>query len=590
MHNPIEALREKMQTRGMDAWIVKMADPHLSEYIPEHWMAIRRLVGFTGSAGTVIVTQKEVALFVDSRYWVQAQNQTPADVVEVVRSGAPDAPDFYEWLYNHLPDEARVGICPSYLSINRFREFQMALCEMDFECVTSDDLIDEIWVEDRPVCPNSTIDALDGDAALVRERLAAVRKPMQELGIDAHLVGALDDIAWLTGCRGSDIQYNPVFLAYLLITPADCLLFADESRFTARARTMLDEAGVKICPPDSLDAALAAIGEAGVWADPDRLNAAWLTNQLNIVHEDISPITINKSRKSPQELESIRRVMVKDGVALSEFFARLDEAVSRGCPMTEMDAAAMLDEQRLAQPDCFGLSFGTISAFGENAALPHYSATAEHNRTFDNGLYLVDSGGQYTGGTTDITRVVPVGSISEQERRDVTLVLKSHIALAMAKVPQGSSGAQLDALARAPLWREGMDFGHGTGHGVGFVLNVHEGPFHISPRASGSGELGVQPGIVVSDEPGLYREGSHGVRIENLLAAVASQKTAFGDFIEFEVLTLCPIDLRCVDLQALTAVERDWVRGYHEKVQAALLPHLSERAATWLKKVTRMDS
>lgn len=584
----LSKFRQTMKSLGLDAWIARIVDPHLSEYVPEHWQSIKWLTGFTGSAAHLCITAHSAALMVDSRYWEQAASELAGTPFELVKIGAPGAPLQKTWLSSHLSRGRRVGLAPELWSEADVRRMRSSLAEDELELALVPDLFDDVWFEDRPARPQTAVAQLTPGLDGVREKLARVRAVLCDRACEALCLYTLDDIAWLTECRASDIEFNPVFLAGMIVTDSEALLYTEAARFTADALNALTAAGIEVRPPEAMTADLGDYSKELVFmVDPERFPASLFSLLELAPVETLSPVTLMKSRKSEQELEGIRRAMVSDGMALCEFYSLLDERLAQGDALTESDVADMLDAERSKRPDNRGLSFGTISAFGCNAALPHYAPQRETAAALTEGLLLLDSGGQYETGTTDITRMTPVGRIGDDMRRDVTLVLKAHIALARAVVPAGASGAQLDAIARMPLWAEGLDFGHGTGHGVGYRLNVHEGPFHISPRSIKSGELGLQPGILVSDEPGVYRPGHWGVRIENLLSARVACRTDFGEFLAFDAETLCPIDLRAVDISLLSAEEKRWLDDYHEKVRSVLSAEaLSTRAQTWLEART----
>ena len=499
-----------------------------------------------------------------------------------MRLGAPDAPSQEAWLSQHLT-RGRVGLAPELWSESDVRRIRTSLADCGLELALVPDLFDDVWTQGRPARPQTAVTPMTQDSSTVADRLARVREVLRDRASEALCLHSLDDIAWLTGCRAADIKFNPVFLASMIVTDSEALLYTEASRFTPELLGALAAQGIEVRAPESLAGDISALSRDLVFmADPDRLPASIFGLLERVPVEALSPVTLMKSRKSEEELEGIRRAMVSDGVALCEFYALLDERLAEGAVLTESDVANMLDSERAARPDNRGLSFGTISAFGRNAALPHYAPKRETAAVLTDGLLPIDSGGQYEAGTTDITRMTAVGRIDDDMKRDVTLVLKAHIALARAVVPAGVSGSQLDA-----IWAKGLDFGHGTGHGVGCRLNVHEGPFHISPRATKTGELGLQAGILVSDEPGLYRPGHRGVRIENLIVARRAASTEFGEFLAFDVATLCPIDLRTVDVSLLTPDEVAWLDDYHGKVLTALQNEaLSTRAQAWLKART----
>ena len=458
--------RQTMKDRGLDAWIGRIVDPHLSEYVPEHWQSVAWLTGFTGSTARLCVTQGAAALLVDSRYWEQAEGELDGAPFEVVRLGAPDAPSQEAWLSQHLT-RGRVGLAPELWSESDVRRIRTSLADCGLELALVPDLFDDVWTQGRPARPQTAVTPMTQDSSTVADRLARVREVLRDRASEALCLHSLDDIAWLTGCRAADIKFNPVFLASMIVTDSEALLYTEASRFTPELLGALAAQGIEVRAPESLAGDISALSRDLVFmADPDRLPASIFGLLERVPVEALSPVTLMKSRKSEEELEGIRRAMVSDGVALCEFYALLDERLAEGAVLTESDVANMLDSERAARPDNRGLSFGTISAFGRNAALPHYAPKRETAAVLTDGLLLIDSGGQYEAGTTDITRMTAVGRIDDDMKRDVTLVLKAHIALARAVVPAGVSGSQLDAIARAPLWAKGLDFARATAWAV----------------------------------------------------------------------------------------------------------------------------
>ncbi len=580
----LEALRAQMRAACLDALIVPTADPHLSEYVPEHWASRAWLTGFHGSAGQVVVTEKAAALFTDSRYWIRAEEDLKGSSIELIKSGAPGAPSVPAWLALHLAEGARVGLDPALCSIKHFGELADSLLDVSLALVEAGDLFEKIW-QDRPPRPMQPIKRLQGASACTTEKLAALRNALQKSGCQAFVSVSLDEIAWLLNLRGSDVDYNPVFLANLIVLPEQVLLFTEASRVSPELIAELKLEGVEVRAPETFISELDSL-HVTVSVDPTRVTAALAPHIRHLV-EAPSEVTFMKSRKTDAELESIRKAMLTDGVALVRFQMQLEAALAKHELLTEMRVAEMLHEQRQKDASFIGESFETISAFGQNAALPHYTPSCEHDAELTQGLLLVDSGAQYVTGTTDITRMFAIGALSAEQRKGVTTVLKGHIALARAQVPVGTSGAQLDAYARAPLWQAGWDYGHGTGHGVGYILNVHEGPFHISPRSTATGRFGLAKGIVVSNEPGLYLAERWGVRIENLMAAVEATHTEFGAFLKFETLTLAPIDVRTIEPQLLSQEERQWLNDYHRTVFERLSPLLNASERAWLSQAVQ---
>ncbi|MBH2268285.1 aminopeptidase P family protein [Neisseria meningitidis] len=588
--NYLSALREAMRAQGLDALVIPSADPHLSEYLPEHWQARRELSGFTGSVGTFVVTADEAGVWVDSRYWEQAAKQLSGSGIELQKSG--QVPPYNEWLAANLPENAAVGIPSDMVSLTGKRTLAQSLAAKNIRIEHPDDLLNQVWAN-RPALPAEPVFIHDPDyvSETAAEKLARVRAVMAEKGADYHLVSSLDDIAWLTNLRGSDVPFNPVFVSFLLIGKDNAVLFTEQCRLNAEAAAALQIAGITVEPYAQVAGKLAQIGGA-LLIEPNKTAVSTLVRLPESVHliEGTNPSTLFKSCKSEADIAHIREAMEHDGAALCGFFAEFEDIIGKGGSLTEIDVDTMLYRHRSARPGFVSLSFDTIAGFNANGALPHYSATPEsHSVIKGNGLLLIDSGAQYKGGTTDITRVVPVGTPTAEQKRDNTLVLKAHIALAEAVFPENIPSPLIDAICRKPLWQAQCDYGHGTGHGVGYFLNVHEGPQRIAFAAPATPETAMKKGMVTSIEPGLYRPGKWGIRIENLAAnqaVAAPQETEFGSFLCFETLTLCPIDTRLMDTALMTDGEIDWVNRYHAEVRRRLEPLTEGAAKAWLIKRT----
>jgi Xaa-Pro aminopeptidase len=583
----IAALREVMQQRGVAACIVPTADPHLSEYLPEHWTAREWLSGFTGSAGTLVVTADFAGVWTDSRYFSQAERQLAGSGVELVKLNVPHTPEHVEWLCHQVKSGDKIACAADMLSLATERSLRKQLAGHGAELI-EDDLPAAIWNE-RPPLPHAPVyeHPLDYAIHARAEKFTGVRVAMQRAGATHHVVSALDEIAWLLNLRGSDVEYNPVFLAHLLIEANDATLFVEPSKLDANLKKTLASDGIRIAPYAGIDDALANLSpDAKLLLAPAQVSAALahaIPAHVALV-EVPGPITAAKARKSGKEMEHVREAMRRDGVALVRGARWLEESLKAGTSLTELDVDEKLRELRTQQPGFVSESFSTIAGYEANAALPHYRAMPEaHSELKAKGMLLIDSGAQYLGGTTDITRMWALGETTPEQRRDVTLVLKGVIALSRAKFPRGTSGQQLDALARAPIWAAGVDYGHGTGHGVGYCLNVHEGPQSIRPPRSGQHLEAMDVGMITSIEPGIYKPGRHGVRIENLAATVPAGDGEFGEFLAFETLTLCPIDTRLLDLSLLDATELAWLDGYHATVRERLAPLLDDAAdRAWL--------
>ena len=585
----LQQLRIAMAAQHIDVYLILSADPHQSEYLPEYWQGRRWLSGFTGSVGTVIVTSDFAGLWVDSRYWEQAEKQLSDSGMTPMKQGQDDVPSVNAWLEAHLANRQTVGVDGHVLSLKAAHELRQALTPSDSILKTDSDLLAAIW-PDRPGLPAaSVIEHSAPFAARSRpENLQAVRQAMTQAGAQWHLISALDDIAWILNLRGSDVSYNPVFLSHLLIGMDTAVLFIDKTKVGAELIARLAADGVTIQEYDDIQGALTALPHEALLVDPARTTVGLLAHASSVtLIEKLNPSQRFKSVKKQAEIDNVRQAMEQDGAALCEFFAWFEAAMANGEPVTELTIDEQITAARARQPHFVSPSFSTIAGFNANGAMPHYMATPEAFSVIEgNGLLLIDSGGQYLNGTTDITRVVPVGTIGEQHRRDFTLVLKGMIALAAAVFPENYPAPLLDTLARAPLWAELLDFGHGTGHGVGYFLNVHEGPQMISHRAYRFPDTEMKAGMITSDEPGLYRPGQWGIRIENLICAVPAGQSEFGHYLKFETLTLCPIDTRCIDRQLLSELELSWLNAYHQEVHRRLAPRVSGSALTWLQERT----
>ncbi|KAB0656479.1 aminopeptidase P family protein [Burkholderia diffusa] len=585
-------LRGAMVREDLAAYLVPSADPHLSEYLPERWQARRWLSGFTGSVGTLVVTADFAGLWVDSRYWVQAEAELAGTGVQLMKmTGGQQSAPHVDWLAQNVPAGATVGVDGAVLGVAAARALTAALNARGIALRTDLDLLDAIWPE-RPGLPGDAVfEHVAPQADTTRaSKLAEVRRAMHAQGAQWHFVSTLDDLAWLFNLRGADVNFNPVFVAHAMIGADRATLFVAEGKVSPALAASLARDGVDVRAYDAARAALAALPDgATLLIDPRRVTFGTLEAVpagVKLV-EAVNPSTFAKSRKTSAEIEHVRVTMEHDGAALAEFFAWFERAVSRET-ITELTIDEQLTAARARRPGYVSPSFATIAGFNANGAMPHYRATPESHATIaGDGLLLVDSGGQYVTGTTDITRVVPVGTVSDLQRRDFTIVLKSMMALSRARFPRGIRSPMLDAIARAPMWAAGLDYGHGTGHGVGYFLNVHEGPQVISHYAPAEPYTAMEEGMITSIEPGVYRPGKWGIRIENLVVNRAGGQTEFGDFLAFETLTLCPIDTRCVLVEMLHEEERAWLNTYHATVRERVGRHVSGDAKAWLDARTQ---
>ncbi|MCR5352414.1 MAG: aminopeptidase P family protein [Bacteroidales bacterium] len=582
MAERIEMLRALMRAKGWDAVVVTGSDPHCSEYPAERWKQVHWLSGFTGEAGDLVVTLDHAGLWTDTRYFIQAEQQLAGTGIALHKMRVPEQVPIPEWLAGQFGDEALIavdGLCTG-------AEFAQSL---PGTVLSVPDLLDRFW-QDRPAIPQTPVITVDPGETR-REKISWLRAFLLAQDCDGMLLTALDEIAWLLNVRASDIEYNPLVISYLLVTRTEVCWYVlkekvedPESRASFGA---LEADGVRLLPYSDIDY-LPSEFQGRLFVDASTLNYqlyADLTSASVPLEEGTSPVGLRKAVKNEREIAGMRAAHLQDGVAMERFLYWLEKSVAAGREISEWDAAVKLGQLRGDQQDYLGDSFETISAFGPGAALPHYITPHDHAPVIrEDGLYLCDSGGQYTCGTTDITRTVPLGSLSALEREDYTLVLKGHIALAMAVFPEGTPGCRLDALARAPLWRSKRNFGHGTGHGVGWFLGVHEGPQDVRQNLNPTPFL---PGMIVSDEPGIYREGQHGVRHENLLLCVKAGSSDFGNWLAFEPLTLCHFDTEGLDPALLDRDEIAWLNDYNERVFQTLSPLLPGEVADWLREKTR---
>ena len=564
-------LRKNMRENHLDVCVILNSDPHLNEYLPEHYQAIKWLCGFDGSAGTLVVTHDYAGLWTDGRYFEQALRQLPSDVVLEKQSATQN---YKRQLANF---SGKIGIDFAILPFAAYKE----LCALLNPASLVDcDCVGNIWKE-RPKRVANAIYAHNLDISRT-QKLRDVRAKMRQMGAEWHFVSSLDDIAWITNLRGSDILYNPVFSAFLLISANKAQLFLHRHSLSESLQKELRNDGFSLFPYKNAQKELAKLKKRRVLVDRITTRTARILQQNgNKLREELAPSTLQKACKSEAVVARIQDAMIRDGIALCRFFAWLEGALL-GEILDECDIDTHLTAFRAEMEHYVGNSFATIAGFGANGALPHYQAKrGACAKLLGDNLLLLDSGAQYLDGTTDITRVVPVGNPSEAQKRDYTLVLQAHIAIAQARFPDKIAMPLLDSIARAPLWQHGLDYAHGTGHGVGYFLNVHEGPQSLSLNAPISPRTRVHAGMVTSIEPGIYREGQWGVRLENLVVAKAS---AHAGFLEFVPLTLCPFEPRLIVRAMLTEAQKEWLDSYHARVWELLAPHLESNVREWLAK------
>lgn len=579
----LESLRQEMIKNDVKATIIPGTDPHASEYLAKHWHERNWIAGFTGSAGTAVVTLDKALLWTDSRYFIQAETQLANTGFELMKDRLPETPTIPTWLTQNLEPNDHVGLNLQMFSNDTFRQYQTQFLTKNIN-IKSIDLIAKIWT-DRPHLPQNPILIFNEKYAgkSVNEKLTEVRKEMSKSLADTYVISALDEIAWLFNIRGNDVKFNPLVIAYAVIEQENATLFIDENKLDENALNYFEKNQISIKPYPNIDAFLSQINnDSTVLFDGRILNQSLYESLPESVKKvnTASSISLLKSIKNQTEIKGFRQAMIKDGVALTKFFKWLEENVDSK-EITEHTVGKKLIEFRKEQTHFQGPSFNTICGYAANGAMNHYSAKKDSASTIGrNELLLIDSGGQYFEGTTDITRTLKLGQATAQEKKDYTLVLKGMIALSEAKFPKNTRGTQLDAFARQFLWQNAYNFGHGTGHGIGHFLCVHEGPQSIRMDEN---PVTLKPGMIVSNEPGLYRDFQYGIRIENLILVEEFQQTDFGEFYQFETLTLCYIDTGLIDLELFNQNERTWLNNYHQMVFDRLSPQLSTDESEWLK-------
>ena len=581
--NRLASLRNTMLKAGVSACIIPGTDPHASEYIAECWKERVWISGFNGSAGTVVVNTNKAGLWTDSRYFLQGAEQLAGTGIELMKQGLPETLEIIPWLSDELKAGDKVGVNPQMFSVNAYASMKSELKMVGIELV-SVDLLAEVWTE-RPTLPLNPFFVFDTkySGKSTTEKLTSLRAELKKARANVFVMSALDDIAWLFNIRGNDVDYNPVVIAYALVEEDKATLFIAPEKLTAATRIYLENEGVSVAAYTGIYDALRGISASkAVLIDGAKLNQS-LFEAIPVgcaKRNTMSPVFKLKSIKNEVEMAGVRRAMVKDGVALTRFFKWLEENVDSEV-LTEVTVDKKLYEFRSQQENFIGESFGTIAGYGPHGAIVHYSATEESASTLKpEGIFLLDSGGQYLDGTTDITRTVALGKVTDKQKADFTLVLKGHIALGTAIFPTGTRGTQLDILARKAMWDLGLNYGHGTGHGVGHFLNVHEGPQSIRMDEN---PTVLQLGMFMSNEPGMYRTGEYGIRTENLVHIVPAMQTEFGQFLQFETVTLFPIDKDLIATEMLTESEKAWLNAYHQKVFESVSPLLTTEEKKWLE-------
>jgi len=580
----IASLRDVMRKAGVAACIIPGTDPHASEYIADYWKERVWISGFTGSAGTAVVTLTKAGLWTDSRYFLQGEEELKGSGMDLMKMGLPETADIIPWLIDTLKPGEKVAVNAQMFSVNAYAAMKSELETVGIELV-SIDLMKEVWT-DRPDLPKKPFYVFDlkYSGQSTTDKIAATRAEMAKLRAQVFVMSALDDIAWLFNIRGNDVDFNPVVIAYALVEENDVTLFVDQDKLTEETKTYLASVGVRIKAYDAIYSVLEQIESSKtVLIDGAKLNRALYESipAACTKRNAMSPVFKLKSIKNEVEMAGVRQAMVKDGVALTRFFIWLEENLKSG-NLNEVSVDQKLYEFRSKQENFKGESFSTIAGYGPHGAIVHYRAVPESASTLKpENLFLLDSGGQYLEGTTDITRTVALGTPTVKQKIDFTLVLKGHIALATAKFPSGTRGSQLDILARKAMWDLGINYGHGTGHGVGHFLHVHEGPQNIRMDEN---PISLQEGMFMSNEPGLYRTNQYGIRTENLIHVIKAEKTEFGEFLKFETVTLFPIDKELIDVEMMSDEDIDWLNNYHKRVYDSLAQKLDENEREWLSR------
>lgn len=586
INDRLKTLRALLHQEGIQAFIIPSTDPHLSEYVAPHWKSREWISGFTGSAGTVVVTADKAGLWTDSRYFLQAAQQLEGTEIALFKEMLPETPSITAFLSAQLSAGDAIGIDAKMFSAEEVEKMQAELQKRQIEVKSISDPMNKLWA-DRPPMPEAPAFIYDTEYAgkSSTEKISMIRKEMKKNGAQALFISALDEIAWTLNLRGSDVHCNPVVVSYLLIEEKEAHYFIQPQKITDEVAAYLKETGVCLHDYDEVESYLQQIKARSLLLNPVKTNYAVYSaiNPHCRIINGISPVTLLKAIRNEQEIAGIHAAMQRDGVALVKFLKWLEEAVPAGNE-TEISVDKKLHAFRAEQALYMGESFDTIAGYGEHGAIVHYEATPETDATLKpKGFLLLDSGAQYLDGTTDITRTIALGELTEEEKTDYTLILKGHIALAMATFPVGTRGAQLDVLARIPIWQRRMNFLHGTGHGVGHFLNVHEGPQSIRMNEN---PVTLQLNMLTSNEPGVYKAGSHGVRTENLVLVVPAGEGMFGDYLKFETVTLCPICKKGIIKEMLTADEIEWLNKYHQTVYEKLAPSLNQEEQAWLKEAT----
>ena len=587
----IAALRALMKEQGYDVYMIPTDDNHQSEYVGEHFKARAFLTGFTGSAGSAVITQTEAGLWTDGRYFIQAEKQLAGSGIKLFKMGEPDVPSINEYVKNKIPENGVLGFDGCVVSMEMGQTLETAIAPKHARINYSEDLVNQIW-EDRPPLSEQPAFALSEKytGKNTCEKLTCVRQAMKNAGATVHILASLDDICWITNLRGKDVEYFPLLLSYAIITMDHMKLYVDERKLTEDMKTTLSDAHISIHPYHAIYEDVRKLeADSRILIDPARLNYALFHNlpkEAKII-EQTNPTVFLKAVKNDIEIKNIINAHIKDGVAVTRFMYWLKTNIGK-MEITEISAAEKLESLRKEQEGYLWQSFAPICASGEHGAIVHYSATPETNIPITaNGLFLTDTGGGYMEGSTDITRTFAFGKITDCMKEDFTTVLLCNLRLARAVFLHGTCGYHLDILARTPIWERGMNYNHGTGHGVGYLMNIHEAPCRFHMECSTKEKPVLEPGMIITDEPGIYIEDAYGIRIENELLIRKGEKTEYGQFLYFEPITYVPIDLDAVNTELLDQKDKEQLNAYHARVYEVIAPHLNEEERTWLKKYTR---
>ncbi|RGY98358.1 aminopeptidase P family protein [Clostridium sp. AM58-1XD] len=587
----LERLRNVMRDKKIDAYMIPTADCHESEYVGSYFKCREYMTGFTGSAGTVVVTQKESCLWTDGRYFVQAETEMDGSGILLMKMGEEGVPSIEAYVKSELPDGGVLGFDGRVINAEMGEALERCAAEKGGTICCDLDLVGEIW-NDRPALSSEPVWILDEAYAgkSAANKLDELKKAMKNAGASVHIMTTLDDIVWLLNIRGNDIPTNPVALCYFVMTEEKNMIFIQGKALDQNVRSYFEKNHLEVHPYEEIYEFVKGLKNEKILLEKGKMNTAlWRSvDSSNVVIDKMNPCSRMKAVKNETEMENIRRAHIKDGAAVTKFIYWLKKNIGK-VRMDEMGVSDQLEALRKEQPGYLGPSFHTISAYGPNAAMCHYSVNGENNTKLEpRGLYLVDSGGQYYEGTTDITRTIALGELTDEEKLHFTLVAMGMLRLGNARFLYGCSGANLDYIAREPLWQQNLNFNHGTGHGVGYLLNVHERPNSIRWKSSAADQDWVmEEGMLTSDEPGIYMEGSHGIRTENLMLCHRGEKNEYGQFMEFEFVTFAPIDLDAIDVSVMEERDIELLNRYHKAVREKISPYLDKEERTWLEEYTR---